>query len=183
MKSVAKSNPLAPTKGVRPQTNGVPGVLVSEAPPEGMLFGAKKLKVSPYDPLLLQLKVAGPGNYLKFEDLRARVSVYARAKKLGIVVEFGERGNTLWVALGKAQLHTDGAVDEAPRKTISDVVIDAIKAKRTTAGEIVTFVRSNGGAGAGITQIDGVLSSLLRQGKVRLVSRPTDDVPRWGLAA
>ena len=63
----------APAKGIRPNVTGVAGFLVDEAP-VGIEFGARK-RTSPYDPLLIQLREAGPGKFLKFADLRARGSV------------------------------------------------------------------------------------------------------------
>lgn len=166
--------------GIKPTFEGVPGELLNEAP-EGLTFGEKKLRKSPYDPLLIQLRDAGPGKYLKFGDLRARVSLLARSKKLGIRLLFGEQDNTLWVTLAKAELTTEGKSEESPRKTLADVVMDAIRQKRTTAGEILTFVRSAGAAGGvGLTQIDGVLAALRRQFKVKLKSQ--DGVDRWSIA-
>ncbi|HVW08368.1 MAG TPA: hypothetical protein VHC90_07285, partial [Bryobacteraceae bacterium] len=107
---------------------GVAGVLVSEAP-EGVLFG-RLARQSPYDPLLEQLRTAGPGKFLKFDSLRARPSVAARAKKLGIKVLFGEQGETLWVTLARAEMHAEGSVDQPKQKTNAELVLEAIAAKR-----------------------------------------------------
>jgi hypothetical protein len=137
-----------------------------DSAPPGVLFGPKKLRTSPYDPLLLQLKTAGPGKFLRFEDLRARVSIVARAKKLGIKVMFGEEGRALWVCLEKAELKTNGVTeDQLDKPSNGDLVLRAISLGKHTAGEIVTWMRSNGAPGLGITQVDNLLASLARQGK------------------
>lgn len=170
-----------PTKGVRPQLEGVAGVIVNEAPPD-IVWGGKH-RISPYDALLQELKKAGIGNYLKFGDPRCRPSVTARAKKLGIAVLFGEGPDkSLWVTLQKPELSKNGSVDpEPPKPTNAELVIKAIEAKRHTAGEIVSWLRSNGGAGIGITQVDGLLSNLLRSGKVKLGRQSSEGADRWEL--
>lgn len=68
--------------------SGVKGEFVVDDAPAGVLFGTKK-RMSPYDALLMRLRDAGRG-HLVFDDVKARVSVAVRAKKLGIGVEFGE---------------------------------------------------------------------------------------------
>ncbi len=163
---------------------GVAGVVI-ESVPEDVVFGERKRKCSPYDPLLLQLQAAGPGKFLRFDDLRARPSLIVRAKKLGIRVLFGEKGEQLFVCLAKADLTTAGVADEQPRVTVSDIVIAALKVGRSTAGEIVTWARSNGAPGVGISQVDGLLSNLARAGKVKLRplrSGASDAPDRWSLA-
>jgi hypothetical protein len=179
-----KNAPVAgrPEKGVKPSFAGVAGILVDEAP-EGIEFGARKQsRLSPYDPLLVQLKAAGAGKFLKFSDLRCRPSIMARSKKLGIKVLFGEQGNTLYVTLATAELEVSGIVEpQPPKPSNSDLVLRAISEKRRKPGEILTWLRSNGVAGIGITQVDGLLINLLRAGKVRRSGE--DDSQVWSLAA
>ncbi len=165
-----------------PDFAGVPGALVDSAP-EGMVFGLKKWRVSPYDPLLEQLRKAGAGKFLKFDDLRCRISVSARAKKLGIKVLFGEQGNTLFVTLATAELQANGVVEEQPKKpSNSDLVLAAIREKRHTAGEIVSWLRSNGVPGAGITQVDGIIGNLMRAGTLKLGRAGSTGVERYVIA-
>lgn len=168
---------MKPMKGVRPRLEGVAGALVDEAP-EGILFG-KSLRQSPYDALLQQLKAAGAGKFLRFESLRAKPSIMARAKKLGIRILFGEQGNVLWVTLASVELRTDGEVERPAKKTNSDLVLEAIEGKRDTAGAITTWMRSNGAPGIGLTQVDDLLRVLARAGKIRLKKGSTDEVERW----
>ncbi|MCU1328340.1 MAG: hypothetical protein JWN34_3710, partial [Bryobacterales bacterium] len=52
----------SPTKGIKPVFTGVPGALIDSIP-EDVVFGERKMKTSPYDPLLLQLKAAGAGKF------------------------------------------------------------------------------------------------------------------------
>lgn len=139
-----------------------------EAAPAGIAFGDKKLRGSPYDSLILQLRDAGPGKFLKFSELRARPSLIARSKKLSVRLMFGEEGSTLWVALAKADLVADGKTDEEKPKTLAEIVLLAIDAKRNKAGEITTWARSNGAPGAGVSQVDEAIRNLCRDGKVKL---------------
>jgi hypothetical protein len=171
-------------KGTKLNLAGVAGMLVDSAPSD-VLFGARRLKTSPYDPLLIQLSKAGAGKFLRFDDIRAKTSLTARAKKLNIKVLFGEQGNTLWVTLAKAEMETEGVV--APAKateklSMSDLALRAItEGNRHTAGEILTWMRSNGGDGLGITQVDRILIDLARAGKIKSKqARPGLDQPeRW----
>jgi hypothetical protein len=161
---------------------GVPGELVDIAPAD-ILFGERRLKTSPYDPLLLQLKNAGAGKFLKFGDLRCRPSLTVRAKKLGLKILFGEQGQTLWVTLAKADLDAvGGPIEPQPaRPAMTDLVLKALGAKRNTAGEIVSWMRSNGATGIGITQVDGLLSNLARAGKIKLRRSGDDGPEKWAL--
>ena len=181
MAAVKEAKAAPPTKGVTPNMQGVPGVLMDEAPPD-IVFGGRK-KVSPYDALLLQLKAAGVGKYMKFDDLKARTSLTARSKKLGIKLLFGEdNNNSLWITLAKAELTEDGVTEKQPTPpTNSDLVLKAIGEKRCTPGEILTWMRSNGANGLGITQVDGLLSNLSRAGKIRNVSGTREEAPRYAL--
>lgn len=123
---------LGPKKGFRPDFKGVPGMLL-DAAPDGLEFGTGKKRLSPYDPLLKQLQAAGAGKFLKFEDLRARTSVQARAKKLGIRVLFGEQGSVLWVTLASATIETEGTVEPQVKVTNADMILKAIADKRRAA--------------------------------------------------
>jgi hypothetical protein len=166
-----------------PLMMGVPGELVDSVPAD-VLFGERKAKTSPYDPLLLQLRSAGPGRYLRFAETRARVSVAARAKKLGMKVVFGEQAGVLWVALAKVELATSGHTEKEAGRSPADVMLEAIRQKKQQAGEITTWARTNGWAGAGLTQVDAELNKLARAGKIRLktASRFAADTPeRWEL--
>jgi hypothetical protein len=146
-------------------------------------FG-RSLRGSPYDPLLIQLRTAGAGKFLRFADRRARTSITARAKKLNIKVMFGEQGESLWVTLAAVEMKSNGHVEEQPaRPSNGDLAIAAINAKRHTVGEILTWMRSNGADGLGITQVDGLIRNLARAGKIKLKGgRPGDEVERWVLA-
>jgi|SRR5579863_140607 len=173
-----------PKKGVRPDFVGVPGRLVDEAPPD-VVFG-RKSKLSPYDPLLLQLQKAGAGKFLKFDDLRAKSSLIVRAKKLGIKILFGEQGSTLWVALAKAELSQDGNVQQpsAPKaRPLPEIVLEAISNdKRDTPGLIVSYCRLHGAPEATLNAVDSSLATLLRQGRIKLKAKPRsapDDQDRW----
>ncbi|MCU1330691.1 MAG: hypothetical protein JWN34_6061, partial [Bryobacterales bacterium] len=122
--------------------------------------------------------------FLQFDDLRARPSLMVRAKKLGIRILFGEKGDTLYVSLAKVDLTTDGVAADQPRISMSEIVLSAIKAGRSTAGEITSWARSNGAPGIGLTQVDGLLSGLARGGKAKLkAAKPGSEGPeRWSLA-
>ncbi len=162
-----------PEPGTVPNFAGVAGSLVSEIP-EGLLFGERKTKTSPYDPLLLQLKAAGAGKYLRFEDLRARASVLARSRKLNIKVTFAEDGNILFVGLAQVELALDAPAPEPKQSTtMTDLVLGRLKElaplRAATSGEMTTWLRSNGGGPAvGIGQVDGIFATLLRAGKIKM---------------
>ncbi len=169
-----------PKKGIAPDFTGVAGVLV-DAAPEGIVFGERKFATSPYDPLIIQLRDAGAGKFLKFSDLKARVSLKARAKKLNVNLLFGEEGSTLWVTLAKANLLTDGKTEDQPSRSLADTILLAIDAKRHKPGEITTWCRSNGAAGVGLTQVEGVIRNLAREGKIKLKAaiKGDDDPEMW----
>ena len=63
----------------------------------GMLFG-KRLKTSPYDPLLREL-ILHPNDFLEFDDTRAQSSIAVRAKKLDLRVSFAHENGKLYVKL------------------------------------------------------------------------------------
>lgn len=78
----------------KPDFTGVPGEFCK---PDGLnlVFG-KKLRGSPYDGLLLEL-AKRTGELLVFGDIKARASIYARAKKLQMALEYAESGGKLYV--------------------------------------------------------------------------------------
>ena len=170
----------------KPDFSGVHGALVNEGPPPDVLFGPKKLRTSPYDPLLLQLQRAGAGKFLKFDDLRARPSLVARAKRLNIAILFGEQGSTLWVTLAKADLATDGVADvpAAPKaRPLPEIVLEGIRDdKRDTPGLIVAFCRKNGAPDVTLNAVDAALAGLLREGKIKLKAPVKGlDGDRWAV--
>jgi hypothetical protein len=175
---------MGPKKGTKLDFSGVPGRLVDAAPPD-VLFGARKSKLSPYDPLLLQLQRAGSGKFLKFEDLRAKASLAVRAKKLNIKILFGEQGSTLWVTLAKAELSTNGSVEEPPAtkaRPLPDIVLEGIaNDKRDTPGLMVSYARLHGAPDVTLNAVDRVIAELARAGKIKLkpVKNKADDTERW----
>lgn len=173
-----------PKKGTMPNLTGVPGALVDQAPPD-LLFGPRKMKTSPYDTLLLQLQRAGAGKFLRFEDLRARASLTARSKKLNIKILFGEQGSTLWVALAKTQMETEGKVDQTPSLKaipLPEIGLGGIRNdKRDTPGLMVSYARLHGAPEVQLNAVDRVISELARGGKIKLkpVRTKGDDEERW----
>lgn len=167
---------IGPTKGVRPSFIGVSGCLMDSAPKE-IMFGQKRGGRSPYDALLKQLKAAGPGAALKFDDVRCRSSIVARSRKLNMKVTFGQQGETLWVKLDKSD---QSWIEEKPDAKKNAMILQAIAAKRHTAGEMVSWLRSNGAPGIGITEVDVCLGNLSRDGKIKLgIHRQSDGAERW----
>ena len=162
---------ISPQQPVGSHLSGVPGQLVDAAPPD-ILFGPRKTKTSPYDPLLLQLQKAGAGKFLRFEDLRARPSLTARAKKLNIKILFGEQGSTLWVTLAKAELSHNSHVEELPApkaRPLPEIVLDGIVlGQKDTPGLIVSFARRHGAPDVTLNAIDRVIAELARAGKIKL---------------
>ena len=78
-------------------------------------------------------------------------------------VEF-RAGTVLWVA------------------TNSDLVIACLmEKKRASIGEMVSWMRSNGSQGIGITQVDSLVLTLARAGKIKLGKPGVDDSERWVL--
>ena len=70
-------------------------------PAEGLdlIFGTTMRKMSPYVTALNQLKVAPAGQYLEFDNLRARCQISVQARKHGMKVLFAECNNKLYVKL------------------------------------------------------------------------------------
>lgn len=90
-----------------PRFDGVPGQIVAGDSLDGISFSASKHRVSPYDALLDDLlaetrKAIGEGKpmpALRFGDVRAKVSVRARAKKKEFKLEFADAGGVLYVRM------------------------------------------------------------------------------------
>ena len=146
-----------PAPGVRPDITGVPGELV---PLAGLdLHFGKSLRTSPYDPLLEQLDKAGPGNALRFGDLRARVSVVARAKKLGLHVSFAVSGNTLYVRL-------DGRAADDKHATRREQIKAALKFGPLAAMKLTALLREKGDATVDASLVENILGQMMRAGEV-----------------
>ena len=175
---------LKPTPGVKPDMRGVPGVICDSAPPD-VLFGSRRHKTSPYDPLLLQLQRSGAGKFLRFEDRRAKVSIVARAKKLNIKVLFGEQGDTLWVTLAKVELSSNGHSEpqQQPKaRPLAEIILEGIRDdKRDTPGLMVSYARLHGAPDVTLNAVDRVVSDLARGGKVKLkpARNKMDSDERW----
>lgn len=156
----------APRKGVRPSMDGVPGELISL---EGLnlVFG-HRLRISPYDVLLDQLaastdkaveeKQPRPG--LKFGDVRAKASVYTRAKKKGLLVSFAEVGRVLYVRLdGRADDHAK----ETRRGSIRKLLANGVA---LTHVAIAARLREAGDASVDAQLVDAILAQMLKAGDV-----------------
>lgn len=170
-----------PTKGVRPKFDGIPGQLMQPSEvPTGLLFGAK-VHASPYDAKLRELAVAPSGAALQFAGLRARPSLYSRARKLNLKVEFAELGGKLYVRIAPmtcSPSSTTAAGGPPPpslqQELISEkrirnhtAILAAVCAGKRTPEAIAAAIRAE------IPHADGVIvRSMLKQmqqaGSVRL---------------
>jgi hypothetical protein len=142
-----------------PDFTGQKGELVSAEGFAALHWGGR-LKTSPYDALLDQLAAAGAGMLLKFGSVKAKASVYSRAKKKGMRVSFAEQQGTLFVrydgsaaedlgqsrrgairkqlARGPVALHKlAGALREAGDPTLDSPTLSAILGQMVKAGEVV----------------------------------------------
>lgn len=166
-----------PTKGVKPNCNGVPGALIeaSELPPD-LVFGLRKQHISPYDALLKQLLESGEGKALKFGHERARTSVVARSKKLGIKIELADYAGELYVRLAPGstsqarQPLKDGLVSDKKTRNRS-LILTALRKGKSTPEAIAAQLRSDDPD----CSLDGpIVRSLLKgmqqDGGVRLVA-------------
>lgn len=156
-----------PTKGIRPNTAGVAGALVSIA--EIALEFGRSTKNSPYDALLDELATATdaaneknqPRPGLRFDDARAKPSIYARAKKKGLRVVF---------AIG-----ADGALYVRMEGRDTDQVKaqrrDAIR-KMLVPGTALTYIqianklRADGDAMIDAATVDAIMLQLMKAGDV-----------------
>jgi hypothetical protein len=138
-----------PTKGVRPNFDGVDGIMLAARDvPSAVMFGSSGRK-SPYDAKLRQLVEAGDSSVLCFGDTRARASVWSRAKKLGIKIECGEHANKLYVRLLKASAAPDAP--SVKTAVVADVkvrnrsaILDALRRSITTPEAIAADLRTKG---------------------------------------
>ncbi len=120
----------------------------------------------------------------------------SRARTLRFRVQFAFEGQTLWVALNPNQKPLPGrTMDPVPanqalaekRPTLPELALKAIEAKRTTAGEIISWMRSRGHVnGLDLTGTEDLLRNLAKAGKIKLkpLGRGGDpDQPdRWMVA-
>lgn len=166
-----------PKKGTMPDMSGVPGELVSDSTlPEDIHWGAKR-RMSPYDGPLKALADAGPGKVLRFGELKARLSVPARAKKLGLRIECGEKDGVLYVRyLG----HVEDDVKASRRSEI----LGALKFGPATAMKLANLLRMKGDSVVDAQLVEAILVQLARTGEV--VTREGGEYglnPRHGKAA
>jgi hypothetical protein len=179
---------------------------ITDACPPGLVFGKRAHPPSRYGALLALLRDS-PGKYLKFEHLRARCALGAHARRMNLKILFAQEGPVLWVSLAppakelpvKAAKTLPGRTmdvvpeetpdEEAPKPapTIAELALQAITAKRTTAGEIITFMRSRGYTnGLDLTGTENLLRNLCKEGKIKLKPLPrgadTDQPDRWMVA-
>lgn len=147
----------APAATKRPDFNGVPGKLV--AAPEGLQFGPKG-RHSPYDSLLQQLATA-KSQVLEFGDARAKASVYSRATKLGMKVEFAERGVALYVRFGGWKPDS-----EQWRKLARVAILEAIKTQPRMVIQVTNAVRATGLNDVDAGTIDAILKQMEQEGTV-----------------
>jgi hypothetical protein len=161
-----------PKKGEIPNTQGVPGTLVSlDSLPEGVIFGARK--ESPYDKLLLQLKNAKEGFVLKFEDVRCKASIISRAHKLQIKIHLAIQENNLFV-----KIKPDKEQEEIDLRTLNEtLVLQAIKMGHSTPEIIAKYIRENGKPSMDSTMVQMTVKRLIEKGSVRNGGTPTQ--PRW----
>lgn len=128
-----------PTPGVRPNFTGVASVFVklAEVPPE-LVFSARKQRTSPYDEKLRALLEAGRDTLLKFDDPRARASLSARSKKLGMKLEYGEHMGKLYVRLAPGSTAAPAAQSANPL-SVKDTVAASDKTRKRSL--IITAIR------------------------------------------
>lgn len=163
-----------PTKGVRPRLEGVPGVLLTarDVAPLGLIFGAAT-RVSPYDAKLRELCAAEAGAVLCFGNLRARASLYQRAKKLNIKLEFGEQGGKLYARLVSSealprQSVTGTVVTDAKTRNRA-LICAAIRKGKKTPEAIAAFLRDEGHTNFDGPVVRSMLKHMQAQGQVTLM--------------
>lgn len=166
MAKTKTASPLKPTKGVRPDFGGVPGALV---PLTGIAleFGRQN-RSSPYDSLLDELaratdeaiekKEPKPG--LKFDDLRAKPSIYARAKKKGLRVVFAVAGAALYVRM---EGRNDDHIKDSRRAAILKMLAGGAV---MTYMQITNKLRADGDLTIDGPIVDAIMLQLMRTGSV-----------------
>jgi hypothetical protein len=150
-----------PQKGHVPDFSGVPGELVDAAVvPADVIWGHKARK-SPYDPLLLQLAEAGAGKVLRFSEPKAKSSIPARAKKLGLRVTCGEAGG------GALFVRFDGRVEDDKRETRREILKGALKVTVGASVMALTQVlRDKGDTTVDANIVGAILMQMLKAGEV-----------------
>lgn len=128
-----------PTKGVKPRFEGVAGVLLQPSEtPDDLIFG-HTLRVSPYDAKLRELSGAPSGALLVFDSIRAKASLYGRAKKLNVKVEFAESAGKLYVRMVPMSTASASASD----KTVGSLQQEFVNEKRArNHGAILAAMRA-----------------------------------------
>jgi hypothetical protein len=158
--SPAGSTTGKPKKGVMPRLDGVPGELVSLEDLALVLnFSSKKTRVSPYDPLLDQLAESGPGKVLKFCDVRARISLIARAKKKGLRLSFAESGTDLYV-------RCDGRPIEDVRASRRTAILKILNTGPHKLSRITAVLREAGDLAIDMSLALLILSQMEKAGEV-----------------
>lgn len=157
-----------PTKGVKPRMDGVPGELV-DLDALNLQFGGMR-KVSPYDPLLDQLATATdaamaavpkrPRPGLKFGHVRARNSVWARAKAKGFKVSFAIAGSDLYVRL-------DGRVDDDVKETRRSAIRKLLASHmQLSVIPICNKLREGGDVNVDAALVETILTQMAKAGEV-----------------
>jgi hypothetical protein len=154
----------------KPDFTGVAGRLVELPADVSLQFGARGGRVSPYDALLEQL-AAARDKVLEFGDLRARASVMARSKKLGIKVLLAEHGPKLYVKFG-------GWLPESDRwkAEVRAGIRDTVTTQPRNEIQVAVALRAKG-----LNDVDaGVVGAILKQmEQAGEVARGRDG--SWGL--
>lgn len=158
-----------PKKGthIAPNVAGTPGKLTEL--PAALVFGGLG-RISPYDALLLQLEKAcdeakrqsRPLPGLEFTDVKAKPSVYARAKKLGYRVAFAEDKGRLYVRF-------DGLVSDDKKALRRKAIIEVLSKPAGTALkyiEITNRLRAAGDELLEAATVDAILCQMLKTGEV-----------------
>ncbi len=151
-------------KGIKPNMNGTPGIMLSiDSIPKDLQFGRNK--ESPYDKLIFQLKQAGKDHCLRFEDIKARAAIYSRSKKLGIELEFAFNENILFVKLKQPKLNTS---DEKELKQGENevYVFKAIKAGYKTPEIIAKYIRDQGKSSMDSSMVQIIAKRMTEKGQL-----------------
>lgn len=141
---------------------GTPGKMVDASQLDGLVFGGRA-KVSPYDKLLTELKEATPKPpskvVLEFESLKARASVYARAKKLEMRVSFAELG-------GKLYVRYEGDLGEDVIAKRRQAILDNMSGIPVSYIEMKNKLVALGDVSVTAAEVDIILVQLMKAGKV-----------------
>lgn len=151
----------------KPDFTGTPGILTTEV--QGLKFGYR-VRTSPYDSLLEMLvkstedwdtgRRSGPRPVLKFGDIKAKPSLYARSKKLLIRVAFAETADGLYVRY-------EGRVDEESREKRRVSILAILKPGTAFSYiEIANKLRAQGDTTVDAGTVDAIMLQLMKAGKV-----------------